>query len=223
MNKVYTALPEGDGRSGTFALRYTCKCGALSSTGKGGFCSICRSELDRQINTPEPNVNVLANGSCELAERSATFEALRPEFKVTQRKYLPTLSDLVDRLTIVQLKSVFITDHTEAYVQERKDIEHDIDLILEELAAKGKRITATEIHAIIVIMLSNRFIWENESKARQGGSEHDHLLKLTHSINGVRNTAKNQLANIDGGRRDYKTDCFAAELTEQFGNWNIFS
>lgn len=144
-------------------------------------------------------------------------------YPIIQRKYLPTLSDLVDRLTIVQLKSVFIPEHTEAYVQERKDIEHDINLILDDLAAKGRRVTATEIHAIIVIMLSNRFIWENESKAREGGSEHDHLLKLTHSINGVRNTAKNQLANIDGGRRDYKTDCFAAELTEQFGNWNIFA
>lgn len=139
-----------------------------------------------------------------------------------QRRYLPTLSDLVDRLTIVQLKSVFITKHTEAYVKERKDIEHDIDLILTELAAEGKRITATEIHAIIVIMLSNRFIWESESKARAGGSEQDRLLKLTHSINGVRNTAKNQLANIDGGRRDYKTDCFASELIADFGNWKIF-
>ena len=27
------------------------------------------------------------------------------------RKYLPTLSELVDRLSIVQLKEVFITDH----------------------------------------------------------------------------------------------------------------
>lgn len=166
------------------------------------------AELEQILQEPEEPVQVFEDGSCRL---------------IPQRKYLPTLSDLVDRLTIVQLKSVFITEHTEAYVKERKDIEHDIDLILTELAADGKRITATEIHAIIVIMLSNRFIWENESKAREGGSEHDHLLKLTHSINGVRNTAKNQLANIDGGRRDYKTDCFAAELTEQFGNWNIFA
>ncbi len=141
---------------------------------------------------------------------------------IAQRQYLPTLSDLVDRLSIVQLKAVFIPEHTDEYVKERALIEHDVDLILNDLAADGKRITAKEVHAIIVIMLSNRFIWENESKAREGGKEHDHLLKLTHSINGVRNTAKNQLANIDGGRRDYKTDCFAAELTNQFGNWNIF-
>lgn len=185
---------------------HICRCGSLGAKERGGHCPACLDDLDRQINRPEANVDVLADGSCVPV----------------QRKYLPTLSDLVDRLTIVQLKSVFIPEHTEAYVQERKDIEHDINLILDELAAKGKRVTATEIHAIIVIMLANRFIWENESKAREGGSEHDHLLKLTHSINGVRNTAKNQLANIDGGRRDYKIDSLAAALPVEFGNWKIF-
>jgi hypothetical protein len=139
-----------------------------------------------------------------------------------QRKYLPTLSDLVDRLSIVQLKAVFITEHTEEYVKERALIEHDVDLILNELAKNGNFIKASHVHAIIVLAIANRFIWENESKARAGGSEHDHLLKLTHSINGVRNTAKNQLAAVDGGRRDYKVDCLSADLPLEFGNWRIF-
>ena len=39
-----------------------------------------------------------------------------------KRKYLPTLSELVDRLSIAQLKEVFITDHKEEYAQEIKDI-----------------------------------------------------------------------------------------------------
>lgn len=135
------------------------------------------------------------------------------------RQYLPTLSDLVDRLTIVQLKSIFIPEHKAAYLEERRAIEHDIDLIL----ADGAPINAAAIHAIMVIMLTNRFIWENESKARAGGGEQDKLLKLTHSINGVRNSAKNQLAAIVGGRKDYKTDCFAADLDKQFGDWNVFT
>ncbi len=137
-----------------------------------------------------------------------------------QRRYLPTLADLVDRLTIVQMKAVFIPERKAEYIQERADIEHDIDLILDGL---DRKIGAPEIHAIIVIMLANRFIWENESKARAGGDEQDRLLKLTHSINGVRNTAKNQLSALVGGRRDFKVDCFAAELAADFGDWNIFS
>lgn len=174
--------------------------------------------LVKAMHKAEDNVVVLPDGSC----CKPTIEDVLKNWPKS-RKYLPTLSDLVDRLTIVQLKSVFIPEHKEEYVLERALIEHDIDLILDELAENDKRIGAAEIHAIIVIMLSNRFIWENESKARAGGSQQDRLLKLTHSINGVRNTAKNQLAQIDSGRKDYKTDCFAAELVEDFGDWNIFS
>jgi len=136
-----------------------------------------------------------------------------------QRKYLPTLADLVDRLTIVQLKAIFLPEHTEEYVQERADIEHDIDLIIEE---KDIRFTAADVHAICMIMLTNRFIWENESKARAGGDEQDKLLKTTHSINGVRNTAKNALSRADSGRRDYKIDSLAADLPSEFGNWRVF-
>ena len=136
-----------------------------------------------------------------------------------ERKYLPTLADLVDRLTIVQLKMIFIPDRREEYIAERELVLHDVDLILGGLE---QRIGAAEIHAIIVIMLANRFIWENESKARAGGSEQDTLLKLTHSINGVRATAKNQLSALVGGRLDYKVDCLASDLPAEFGNWSVF-
>ena len=135
-----------------------------------------------------------------------------------ERKYLPTLSDLIDRLTIVQQKMIFIAESREEYTKERDEILHDIDIILSE----SPKLNARAIMAITMIQLTNRYIWENESKARLGGSEQDKLLKLTHSINGTRNTAKNVLAEIIGGRKDYKIDCFASELIPDFGNWNIF-
>ncbi len=136
------------------------------------------------------------------------------------RRYLPTLSELVDRLTIVQLKMIFIADHRDEYATERGLIEHDIDLIL---CDKMIRLSARDLRAALIIMLANRFIWENESKARAGGSEQDELLKLTHSINGIRNLAKNVLGEVEGGRKDWKVDCLAAELDQQFGNWaNLF-
>lgn len=138
------------------------------------------------------------------------------------RIYLPTLSDLVDRMTIVQLKAIFVTEHRDAYMGEMSAVLHDIDLLLREQAEAGCVINAQALHAVAVIMLTNRFIWENESKARAGGAEQDKLLKLTHSINGVRNTAKNQLAAIMGGRKDYKIDTLAADLPPEFGNWRVF-
>jgi hypothetical protein len=160
-------------------------------------------------------------GGGGVNEQTVTFGEAVYE-KKPQRKFLPTLSDLVDRLTIVQQKAIFISDKRDEYVAEMNLILHDIDLILSELESRGRRLGAREVRAIAVIMLTNRFIWENESLARLGGPEHDRRLKLTHSVNGVRNTAKNVLAEIDGGRHDHKIDCFAAELVEDFGDWNVF-
>ena len=136
-----------------------------------------------------------------------------------ERKYLPTLADLVDRLTIVQLKMIFIPDRREEYIAERELILHDIDLILNGLDHK---LNARSIMAITMIQLTNRCIWESESKARAGGNEQDKLLRFTHSINGVRNTAKNVLSEEAGGRKDYKIDALAADLPEDFGNWRVF-
>jgi hypothetical protein len=136
--------------------------------------------------------------------------------------YLPTLSDLLDRLSIVQLKEIFLAEHRGAYRAERLAIMHDIDQILLDKSKDGFFFGAADIHAALMVMLTNRYIWENESKAREGGSEQDRLLRLTHSVNGVRNTAKNVIATHAGDRRDYKIDCFAAELVAEFGDWNIF-
>jgi len=46
------------------------------------------------------------------------------------RKYLPTLGELIDRLTIVQLKEVKIPKHKEEYQKEIEEIVHDITEIL---------------------------------------------------------------------------------------------
>lgn len=138
--------------------------------------------------------------------------------KMTERKYLPTFAELCDRLSIVLLKSIFISENRDAYIEERKLIEHDIDM----LARRNDPLKAPEITALLVLMLTNREIWLNESKARQGGSEQDKLLKFTHSINGLRNRAKNIIAQNDLERIDLKVDCLAADLPKEFGNWNVF-
>lgn len=136
-----------------------------------------------------------------------------------ERKYLPTLSDLVDRLTIVQQKEIFLSERRTEYIAERELILHDIDVILADIP----RLSARAIWACCVLQLTNRCIWESESKARAGGNEQDKLLKMTHSINGIRNSAKNILAEEAGGRRDYKIDALSADLPPEYGNWNIFN
>ena len=89
------------------------------------------------------------------------------------RKYLPTFSELIDRLSIAQLKEVFIPEHKTEYAEEISDIIHDINLIID--------------------------------------------LELTHGLNGIRNTSKNKIQEVVGGRKDYKIDCLAAD----FKDWEI--
>jgi len=128
------------------------------------------------------------------------------------RKYLPTLSELVDRLSIAQLKEVFIPEHKEEYALEISDICHDIQLILD----KSEDVTADIVRAIVVLSQMNLHIWHNESNYRKGIDDGNNL-ELTHGLNGLRNTAKNKIQEVVGGRKDYKIDCLAAE----FKDWEI--
>tara|TARA_R110000824_G_scaffold1178_6_gene6352 strand:+ start:387 stop:803 length:417 start_codon:yes stop_codon:yes gene_type:complete len=131
---------------------------------------------------------------------------------MSKRKYLPTLSELIDRLSIAQLKEVFIADHKEEYAQEIEDIVHDIQMILD----KSDDIDANTVRAIVVLAQMNLHIWHNESNYRKGITEGNDL-ELTHGLNGIRNTAKNKIQELIGGRKDYKIDCLAAE----FQDWQI--
>ena len=131
------------------------------------------------------------------------------------RKYLPTLSELIDRLSILQLKEVFIKEHKDKYREEIKDIIHDINL---ELSEKSCKLSGEDIRAIIVLAQMNLHIWTNEDNARNGENVNNKLM-LTHGLNGIRNTAKNKIQETIGGRKDYKIDCIAAEFKEWEVSW----
>lgn len=128
------------------------------------------------------------------------------------RKYLPTIAELIDRLSIIQLKEVFIKEHKEEYAKEIKDIVHDLSELL-----KDEEVTGEMLRAIVVLAQMNLHIWHNETKYRAG--EGDGNLGLTHGLNGIRNTAKNKIQEelIEDDRKDYKIDCIAAE----FKDWEI--
>ena len=132
---------------------------------------------------------------------------------MADRKYLPPISELIDRLSIVQLKEVFITEHKEEYAKEIKDIVHDIDMLM-----NWEKPTGEMIRAIVVLAQMNLHIWHNETKYRQGDG--DGNLGLTHGLNGIRNTAKNIIQDqVGGGRKDYKIDCIAAEFKDWEVSW----
>ena len=133
--------------------------------------------------------------------------------KSKQRKFLPTLGELIDRLSIHQLKEVFIPENKKNYAKEMSDMVHDIDMILKD--HKGE-ITGSVIRSIVVLAQMNTHIWHNESQVRKGTKGSDNLM-LTHGLNGIRNTAINKIMEVVGGRKDYKVDCIASD----FKDWDV--
>lgn len=129
------------------------------------------------------------------------------------RKYLPTFSELLDRLSIVQLKEVFIPENKANYGREIEDIVSDLNHLLE---TEKPVITGEFLRALIVLAQMNLHIWHNEANYRKGIKDGNNL-ELTHGLNGIRNTAKNKIQEVVGGRKDYKIDCLAAD----FKDWEI--
>ena len=125
------------------------------------------------------------------------------------RKYLPTVAELIDRLSIIQLKEVFIPEHKDEYAKEIKDIMHDLEL---------DGLDSELIRAVIVTAQMNLHIWHNESEVRKGKNAGENL-RLTHGLNGIRNIAKNKIQERFGGRKDYKIDCLASEFKDWEVSW----
>lgn len=147
---------------------------------------------------------------CEAEKLLIENEALKKELdelkQVGCRKYLPTLGELLDRLTITQIKEVKIVEHKDKYAKEIEEIVHDINLILSE---SGFVFNAEMLRALVILAQYNLHIWHNESNFRKGIKEGNDL-ELTHGLNSIRNCAKNMIQDHLGGRKDYKLDNVAA-------------
>ena len=128
------------------------------------------------------------------------------------RKYHLEIGELLDRLTILQLKEVKVPETKEQVTKEIEDIMHDINCIITN---SQKQVTAQFLRDLIILAQFNAHIWYNESEARKGNKD-GNLLFLTHSINGVRVEARNRLQKLFDGRIEKKVDCLAAEFREQW-------
>jgi hypothetical protein len=124
------------------------------------------------------------------------------------RRYLPTMAELVDRLTILQIREVLDPKDKESYGNQIKKIEEDLET--------AYSLDAELVRAIIVLSQINLHIWMNESGAREGEDGLNNL-RLTHGLNGLRNQAKNRLNFISGEEGEQKIECTAAE----FKDWEI--
>lgn len=124
----------------------------------------------------------------------------------------PDVAFLIDLLGIVTLKSIKLgcnnPEKKEAYEKEARQIMRSLN----KLKINGKLVRAIQLS-----MLANELIWQNETKVRQGGGEQNHLLPLTHSINGLRRRAGNEIVRLIGGKKDLNLDRLNVEICQQYG------
>ena len=138
------------------------------------------------------------------------------------RKYHLDLGELLDRLTILQLKEVNRAGELKEQITgEIEDIVHDLNVIL-NTEGRLKQITGEFLRDLIIIAQFNAHIWMGEDFARKaeenslGETEQLRILRLTHSLNGIRNESRNRLQRLLNGRIEKKVDCLASAMSGQF-------
>lgn len=105
-----------------------------------------------------------------------------------KRKYEPPLGELIERLTIVQLRELLL--NSDKYESEISVLEHDIDLIFKQKnVVPGARI----IRIIFLTAQLNTLIWLYKDKMNEAPENYAEYLKLSHQLNGLRNQMKNLL------------------------------
>lgn len=132
-----------------------------------------------------------------------------------ERKYLPTLADLIDVLAIDQIKEIKL-ENKHSYALEMKKISHDINVLI---AQKQIKLSARLIRMIIVIAQINLFIWNNKDKMQEDPSRYNDLLKLAHQLNGIRNRMKNKISEEVGDKEPSKKRTNVE--TDDLKGWDI--
>lgn len=124
------------------------------------------------------------------------------EKSTKERQFLPPLAELVDRLTVTQIKQAILGDENKDYANEIKKIMNDIDIIISERSIK---LDSRIIRIIVLISQMNLHIWKNKDLMQENLDNEEKylsLLKLAHQLNGIRNRMKNNLLEIEGEKNE---------------------
>jgi hypothetical protein len=114
------------------------------------------------------------------------------------RQFLPPMSELIDRLTVTQIKENLLGDESGDYFAEINKLINDIDLIISD---KKVPLSGELIRAVVMMSQINLHIWRNKDLMQENldnESEYLSYLKKAHQMNGVRNHLKNYLLELEG-------------------------
>lgn len=114
------------------------------------------------------------------------------------RQFLPPMSELIDRLTVTQIKQNLLGDESDDFYAEITKLINDINLIIDE---KELKLSGQLIRAIVMMSQINLHIWRNKDLMQENlENETAYLayLKKAHQMNGVRNLLKNYILGLEG-------------------------
>lgn len=114
-----------------------------------------------------------------------------------ERLFLLPFAELIDRLTVDQIKEVLLPDQSTNIANEMKEICHDLDMLIKE---KNIHLTSRLIRLLILVSQMNVHIWYNKDKMQDNPDQYMELLKLAHQLNGLRNQMKNLLLEEVGDK-----------------------
>ncbi|OHB33319.1 MAG: hypothetical protein A2X79_04345 [Desulfuromonadaceae bacterium GWB2_53_15] len=114
-----------------------------------------------------------------------------------ERLFLTPFAELIDRLTVDQIKEVLLPTGKESYAEEMRRICHDIDLLIEE---RNMPISSRLLRIVVALAQMNVHIWYLKDRMQEDGERYNEFLKLAHQLNGIRNRMKNLLLEEAGER-----------------------
>ena len=132
------------------------------------------------------------------------------------RDYLLPFSELLEQLTVIQLRELLLNKDIKTYATDIKNIEHDINLIIKE---KDIKLSARLLRLAFLMGQINTLIWIYKDKMQESEENYLPYLKLSHQVNGVRNIIKNQLLKAIGDSTEgaVKTNT----LVDGLGNFKV--
>ena len=111
------------------------------------------------------------------------------------RRFLPGLGDLIDLMTVTQLRLVRSRANIAEDTKLHEDLKSDISLILDGLDLDW----ASLVERVVYVSLLNAEIWELKDKmslSEEGSEDYSANLTLAHQLNGYRNRIRNELNTL---------------------------
>jgi len=133
-----------------------------------------------------------------------------------ERRCLMDFSELLDCLTINQIKEIKLVKSRSNYAKEMRDITADLDLIIRK---RKLRLSARIIRLSVVLSQINLQIWQAKENMTINPKRFNKFMKLAHQLNGIRNQVKNLIIDevSSGNQARKKTNL----NTDDLKGWQI--